>query len=261
MSGRNGTRKNVVLPSPLRQARLAITATLEQVCEDLDRASPGGSSGVTPSMLSGWELGRHTTSMRYRKVLANYYANSPDVLFAHQDDQLDALDETPRLLVGYHDLSAALIATARDAEHFLAVAGSRSRDEGYLKTIEMSLAERPELVHYRVLFGLPRHPILTDHLLRLLELRDPDDWSQGVKTLHIGLIDGDPHMPERFFCVSEQAAVVPIPSLTSAEVFDSGVLLGPKAADRLIEHTRQCYAAARQVESVEAIKALATLQY
>lgn len=179
------------------------------------------------------------------------------MLFAHQDAQLAALDQTPRLLVGYHDLREELIATARDAEHFLAVAGSRSRDEEYLRTIEMSLAERPELVHYRVLFGPPRHPILVDHLLRLLELRDPDHWSQGMKTLHIGLIDGDPDMPERFFCVSEHAAVVPIPSLTSAEVFDSGVLLGPKAADRLVEHTRQCYAAARRVESAEAIKTLA----
>ncbi|MGH3911955.1 MAG: hypothetical protein ACRDTC_00885 [Pseudonocardiaceae bacterium] len=209
-------------------------------------------------MLSGWELGRRTTSLRYRKLLGDYYVSSPDVLFAHQDDQLTILDETPQLLVGYHNLREALMTTARDAERFLAVAGSRSRDEGYPRIIEMSLSERPELVHYRVLFGPPRHPILVDHLLRLLELRDPDDWSQGMKTMHIGLIDDDPHMPERFFCVSEKAAVVPIPSLTSAEVFDSGVLLGPKAADRLIEHTRQCYAGARRVESVKKIKELTT---
>lgn len=257
MSNKNGkVKQSAVAPSPLRRARLTIPATLEKVCQDLDLASPSGSSGVTPSMLSGWELGRHTTSVRYRKVLADYYANPPDILFAHQDAQPVALDETPRLLVGYPDLRATLISTAREAEFFLAVAGSRSRDDGYLKTIEMSLAERPELVHYRILFGPPRHPVLVDHLLRLLELRDPDCWSLGLKTLHIGLIDGDPHMPERFFCVSEQAAVVPIPSLNSAEVFDSGVLLGPKAAERLIDHTRQCYTAARRVESIDEIQTL-----
>lgn len=50
--------------------------------------------------------------------------------------------------------------------------------------------------------------------------------------------------------------MVPIPSLTSAEAFDSGILLGPKAAERLIDHARQCYAAAKRVETVQAIRAL-----
>jgi hypothetical protein len=59
--------------------------------------------------------------------------------------------------------------------------------------------------------------------------------------------------PERFFCASERAAIVPIPSLTSAEAFDSGVLLGAKAAERLIDHARQCYAAARRVETTAAV--------
>ncbi len=36
--------------------------------------SKEGASGVTPSMLSGWELGKHITSIKYRKVLADYYA-------------------------------------------------------------------------------------------------------------------------------------------------------------------------------------------
>jgi hypothetical protein len=43
------------------------------------------------------------------------------------------------------------------ARQYLAVLDSRSRDAGYLGTIEAVLAERPELVHYRVLFesGVP----------------------------------------------------------------------------------------------------------
>jgi hypothetical protein len=36
-------------------------------------------------------------------------------------------------------------------------------------------------------------------------------------------IDDDPAIPERFFCASENASVVPIPSLTSADAFDTGV--------------------------------------
>ena len=244
--------------TPLRQARSAIPATLEQVCADLDKCVPGGSSGVTASMLSGWELGRHTTSVKYRTLLAEYYGQPPEVLFAHQDAQLATAEETPRLLVGHRDLLEAMIDVVERSENYLAIAGSRSRDVVYLKAIETMLAARPELVHYRVLFGPPRHADLAEHLRRLLEMRDPHDRSVGLKTLHIGVIADEPNTPERFFCASEHAAVVPIPSLTSADAFDSGVLLGAGAAGRLIDHARQCYAAARRVETPAAVQALPT---
>ena len=78
--GKATTRSQVV--TPLRQARLAIPATLEDVCVDLDQHTVDGSASVTPSMLSGWELGRHVTSIRYRKLLADYYGQPPEVLFA-----------------------------------------------------------------------------------------------------------------------------------------------------------------------------------
>lgn len=246
--------------SPLRQARQSVPATLEQVCEDLDKRSKEGSSGVTPSMLSGWELGKHITSIKYRKVLADYYAQPPEVLFAHQDQQLTAASETPRLLVGHHDLRAAMTEVVRDARQYLAVVGSRSRDAAYLETIEAVLVQRPELVLYRVLFGPPRHQVLKDHLLRLVNLRDPHDRSLGLKTLHIGIVEDDPGTPERFFCASESSAVVPIPSLTSSEAFDSGVLFEPAVAERLIDHARQVYAGARRVESDQALRDLPTVR-
>ena len=255
---RAGKHTGSQVVTPLRQARLAIPATLEAVCADLDKSTPDGSSGVTPSMLSGWELGRHTTSVKYRTLLADYYGRPPEVLFAHQDTQLATADEAPRLLVGHRDLREAMIDVVERAEDYLAIAGSRSRDLIYLKTIESVLTARPELVHYRVLFGPPRHTDLTEHLRRLLDLRDPHDRSFGLKTLHIGLITDELNTPERFFCASEHAAVVPIPSLTSADAFDSGVLLGAEAARRLIDHARQCYAAARRVETPAAVQALPT---
>lgn len=118
MAGRRSCTKPAAGVSPLRQARLAIPATLEQVCADLDKQSTEGSSGVTPGMLSGWERGMHTTSIKYRKVLADYYGQPPDVLFAHQDQQLTAASETPRLLVGHHDLRAAMTEVVRDAQEY-----------------------------------------------------------------------------------------------------------------------------------------------
>lgn len=56
------------------------------------------------------------------------------------------------------------------------------------------------------------------------------------------------------------AAVVPIPSLTSSEAFDSGVLFETGVAERLIDHARQCYAGARRVETEQALRELPTVR-
>lgn len=210
-------------------------------------------------MISGWERGRHATSIKYRQILAEYYGKPPEELFAHQDVQLTTPAESPRLLVGHHDFRAAMTTIVTEACDYLAITGSRSRDTAYLEAIETSLAARPELVHYRILFGPPRHAVLRDHLLRLLKLRDPDDRSLGLKTLHLGMLVDDGSL-ERFFCASEHGAVLPIPSLTSADAFDSGILLGPKTAERLIDHARQCYAGAHRIETTAAIRALPVLR-
>ncbi|GAA1613528.1 hypothetical protein GCM10009733_007030 [Nonomuraea maheshkhaliensis] len=77
-------------PSPLRQARLARNWTLEGVVEEIDLRTPGGQSGVTPSMVSGWELARHTTSIGHCKTLCEIYGRAPRELFAFQDEQLPA---------------------------------------------------------------------------------------------------------------------------------------------------------------------------
>lgn len=236
--------------SLLRRARLARNWTLEDVVLQIDLRSPGGVSGVTPSMVSGWELGRHTTSIAHRKTLCGLYGEPPEVLFAHQDKALGT-SSVPRLLATFTELREAMLATVAGAREFLVVMGSRSRDREYLEAIERALEERPSLACYRVLFGPPHHQVLKDHLLRLLRLRDPDDRSLGVKTLHIGMVGDTERAPERFFCASEQMAVIPIPSLTSFEAFDSGIVLGPAAAARLLDHGRQAYASARKIETAE----------
>lgn len=134
--------------SPLRQARKARNWTLERLVEEIDLRTPGGHSGVTPSMVSGWELGRHTTSIGHRATLCDIYQQPPDVLFAHQDLGLTA-GFTPRLLAGFGDLQKAMLATVTGARECLVVMGSRSRDGKYLEAIETVLAERPSLVYYR----------------------------------------------------------------------------------------------------------------
>lgn len=246
-------------PSPLRQARLARNWTLDDVVEEIDLRSPGGHSGVTPSMLSGWELGRHLTSVGHRKTLCEIYGQPPQVLFVHQDSGLRTAT-APKLLAGVAELREAMLATVNDACECLVAMGSRSRDLDYLGAIETVLVQRPTLVHYRVLFGPPHHQALKDHLLRLLELRDPAERGLGIKTLHLGIVEDTLTTPERFFCASEQTAAVPIPSLTSAEAFDSGVALGPAAAGRLLDHGRQAYAGARRVETPQRVAELKVIR-
>lgn len=246
--------------SPLRRARRARNWTLERLVEEIDLRTAGGHSGVTPSMVSGWELGRHATSIGHRPMLCDIYGQSPDELFTHQDEGLADPAATPRLIAGFGELQEALIATVSGARDCLVVMGSRSRDEKYLKAIEVALAEHPSLIHYRVLFGPPHRRVHKEHLLALLGLRDPEDRSLGIKTLHLGMVEDVTASPERFFCASERMAVVPIPSLTSHEAFDSGVVLGAPAAARLLDHGRQAYAAARRIESAKAITALKVLR-
>ncbi|NYI07789.1 XRE family transcriptional regulator [Allostreptomyces psammosilenae] len=223
---------------------------------------------MTPSMLSGWELGRRQTSVRYRRMLVEFYKQPAESLFAHQDVpgpaerrtiRAETGDDSALVLVGHHRLHDAMLDVVCNARRYLVVTGSRSRDGRYLTGIEEALRGRPELVHYRVLFGPPRHPLLRDHLLTLLKLRDPEDRSQGFKTLHMGIVE-EADTPEKFICASENAAVTPIPSLTSADAFDSAVLLGATAAQQLIGHVRECYAAARRIESTTAVDALPVLR-
>lgn len=245
--------------SPLRRARLARNWTLEEVVLQIDQRTAGGVSGVTPSMVSGWELGRHTTSIAHRKKLCDIYGEPPEILFSHQDETLGA-HAVPRLLASFPELREAMLATVAGAREYLVMMGSRSREPAYLEAIERALQERPRLACYRVLYGPPHHQVLKDHLLRLLQLRDPDDRSLGVKTLHIGMVEETTLSPERFFCANERMAVVPIPSMTSYEAFDSGVVLGPAVAARLIDHGRQAYAASRRVETVEQVSRLDVLR-
>jgi transcriptional regulator with XRE-family HTH domain len=246
--------------SPLKEARRARNATLEQIVAELDARATNGRSGVTPGMLSGWERGRRVTSPPYRVLLCDFYGRSPGVLFAHQDRALSMVGEKPHLLAGFEELASALLTVVRGAEEVLVVTGSRSRDMPYLAEIERQLTRRPKLVHYRVLFGPPHHPVLVEHLSRLLTIRDPRDRSIGYKTLHVGLVNDVVRSPERFVCASERAAVTPIPSLTSAQAFDSGVRLGPAAAQRLVDHVRQCYSGAQPIETHADLEALSIEQ-
>jgi hypothetical protein len=243
----------------------------------IEELSPSGGIGITPSLLSAWELGRHRTSARYRTALCDLYGEPPEVLFAHQDGRawdvpltsvanvaatVGGVSGPPplRLLTSHRELIEGMAQVLREAQECLVVTGSRSRDVPYLDAIEEALREKPALVHYRVLFGPPHRQVLKDHLAELLKIRDPDDRSLGFKTLHIGVIEDTQRRPERFFCACERSAVIVIPSLNVAEGFDSGVRLEGDEARALVQHAIQVYHASRPVETAEAVSALAVVR-
>jgi transcriptional regulator with XRE-family HTH domain len=253
--------------SPLRAARKHLAMTLDEVAKAVTALDPRENPpAVTASELSAWERGLRKTSPHYRRLLCQFYQQPPEVLFAHQDGPprpfLAAVGaDRVALATSVADLAAAMLTVVDSATQILVVTGSRSRDPAYLAAIEQALTDRPRLIHYRVLFGPPRRQVLTDHLLRLLELRDPDDRQHGYKTLHLGIFDDLGAEPERFFVASEQRAVVALPSISTAGNFDTGVvLLDPRHARGLVEHGKQLYPAARKLETPDAVRALGAAQ-
>ncbi|OIV37392.1 transcriptional regulator [Mangrovactinospora gilvigrisea] len=244
--------------SALKRARLARNLTLEDAAEGLN-AITGGAADA--SLLSAWESGRRRTGTRNRAGLCELYRERSEVLFAHQDGAAASALEASgtgavvKLLTRWTDLMESMVEVVDGAREQLVVTGSRSREEAYLAAIETTLAQHPDLVHYRVLYGPPRHRALAEHLVRLLELRDPASRRNGVKTLHLGIVEA-PDALERFFVASENAAVIPLPSLHGADGFDCGVLLGREAAVGLVHHGREACGSARQVESIDAVRAL-----
>lgn len=244
--------------SALKRARLARNMTLEEAADALNAIT---GLAADASLLSAFESGRRRTGKRNRAGLCALYRERSEVLFAHQDGAATSALETSgtavvvEVLTRWTDLVEAMVGVVTDAREQLVVTGSRSREKAYLGAIETAVAQHPDLVHYRVLYGPPRHRALADHLVRLLELRDPSARRHGIKTMHVGVVEPEQAL-ERFFVASETAAVVPLPSFHGADGFDCGVLLGREAAVGLVHHGREACASARPVETVAAVRAL-----
>ncbi len=147
-----------------------------------------------------------------------------------------------------------------EAQENLFTTGSRSRDPKYLQAIERRLEAVPKLVHHRVLFGVPHHRVLKDHLRRLLELRDPEDRSHGFKTIHLGLFNDYMRQFETFILGNENEALVLLPSLLGVGEYNSGIIFtGRDEVDGLWRFVKDLYGWSAKVETLKAIEALRAL--
>lgn len=155
------------------------------------------------------------------------------------------------LVADYGDVQAALARVIDGARETLATTGSRSRDPDYLTRIESAIADRPTLVHYRVLHGPPRGGALKNHLLRLVDLR------QEEGSVKIGIMWDIYKDPERFLCASEREAVVVLPSLTSTSNFDTALVISRSDIARAyVDHVRQAFLASDALTNRAMIEAL-----
>lgn len=165
-----------------------------------------------------------------------------------------------RVIKSSTELIASNKRIVQNAREVLFTTGSRSRDAKYLKAIESRLKAAPALAHYRVLFGAPHHLVLKDHLRQLLKLRDPDDRSQGYKTIHLGLFNDYARQFETFILGNEREALVLLPSLLGVGEYNSGVIFtGPDEVAGLLRFAKDLYGWSTRIETVAEVDALRAL--
>jgi hypothetical protein len=102
--------------------------------------------------------------------------------------------------------------------------------------------------------------VLKDHLLRLVALRPAQVKGSSGQTLHISIVNDLIRYPEKFFVVSEQAAVIILPSVNSPMNFDTAIVVDePRYVHRLLQHGKALYGKHR-LESFEAMDRLEVIE-
>lgn len=216
------------------------------------------------------QLGKVTAYERKISAVAlpGYYSNRVEFknkvrgdLFKYLLDNLGSLGaRTFRIIETSEELLAVSQSIVRDAEKKLYITGSRSRDLKYLQAIEERLRSEPNLVLYRVLFGIPHRIMLKDHLLRLLHIRDPNDRSIGQKSIHLGLFKDYGKQSETFILGNEKAAIVPLPFNGVGE-YSSGIFFtGAEEIDKLDRFVREIYKLSEKIETISSVSSLACLE-
>jgi hypothetical protein len=158
------------------------------------------------------------------------------------------------------ELTAALMDVVRNAQEYLVAVGSRSSEITYLQEIERAIQDKPRLIHYRILLGPPHSQVLKDHLLRLLTFRPVQVNGSSEQTLRISIHNDMVRYHERFFVVSEQAAVIILPSVNSPMNFDTAIIVHePQYVHRLLQHGKALYGKNR-LESFEAMDRLEVIE-
>lgn len=229
---------------------------------DLKRLPYPDACRVLEAMFPGWSVDAlfHSEPVEQGQLDADLGSEHPGIAsIVHPATRGNGASvQTMRLVTSGGDLRDALVDVARNAQQLLVATGSRSCEVAYLQEIESSLLNKPELVHYRILFGAPHNEVFKDHLLRLLDLAD-HPMRRGHQRVHISIRTDLARDPERFFVANESSAVVLLPSANSPRNFDTGLIVGDmQYTQALVQHGKALYGA-HKLESVQAVEELEVL--
>lgn len=163
-----------------------------------------------------------------------------------------------RIVKSDFQLLEELLSIVNGAEECLVTTGSRSRDREYLRAIEERLERLPSLVHYRVLFGNPQNEDFRQHLLALLNIRNPRDRTYHHQTIHIGLFKDFFREAERSICANEKKALIVLPSiLNGLGRYDTALIIENEEEVRGIRrYIHELYHASQLIEDVEVVRNL-----
>jgi len=160
----------------------------------------------------------------------------------------------PRTLTTTAEIIRTNIEIASAAKEILLCAGSRSRDAAYMQAIETALKTNPTLIHYRVMAHPPFKAVFQQHLLRLLEIRNPADRSQGHKTIHVGIYRDVIHQPECAICANETRVLFVLPSINSLGQYDTAIVFDdPRIIDGVLNFGKNLYHMSQPLESCDAV--------
>lgn len=161
------------------------------------------------------------------------------------------------LLSTHAELVRTLDEVVRGAKTFLACLGHRSRDTTYLSAIEKVVADNPNLIHYRILFGRPVWAEFAQHLKTLIRLRNPRDRTRGRKTFYLSHYSNRSRQQEVNMCASDAGCVIILPSITALGTYETGLLIDDvETASRYCKFAHMLDAAGNQLVTIRDVNNL-----
>lgn len=193
----------------------------------LSREDFAKSCGVSARQLALWEEnhGMPIQLSSFKKLAKGCSCDPRELMLT---------EEPPHLVTTVADLIATNIAIVAEAQDFLYVTGSRSRDMDYLNAIVRRLEEVPTLIHRRVLFGPPRTSEMRAHIEALLAIAaQAAKWVTGVERMIIGMYEDDRNFPpEAAICMNERRALIVLPSVEGNWTYNTAVVFEQQSVVR-----------------------------
>lgn len=167
-------------------------------------------------------------------LLYRKYLNVCASLLNHLQESEQKVSKDVRFIHDTEALKRCLVRLVNESHVRIWATGSRSRDSDYLRAIEEKLEKNNDFAYVRILFGPIRNDLLKNHLLNVIKVKGAQE------RVHICSIDDTARYYEQFFSLSENSALVVLPSINAIGNHDCAVQLRGKLLQRL-EHVAESF--------------------